>query len=782
MSRARWALLILGVAAVLAGCKAEGLLKKGDAAMRANRHGEAARFYELALEEKPDLAENPDFAERLREAQSRAAYAAGVVLADRGDWDDAVELFEKSLGIDPEFDNARRALGGVRRDGAAALYLAALDHADHGRMAEAVADLRHVLRLDPEHADVQAALASVGETDADGGRAGGLYEEGLAHAKERRWGWAAEAFRSAVAADPNHLPSRAELHRATDNLRQAEAHFESGRRLLGEKRLDEAVGALEQALGVWPYHGEAGRVLAEAKTERGRAERLLTDGSALAEQGRWDEAIAALRSCLDAYPFHQDAKSCLARANQQAAEEHAGTGERLLAEGRLEDAETAFERALAYVPDLARACEGLARADAARGDASAGQGYWGAALLSYLDAADHFDRPPYTTKVREARLRVRERIAFGVSLDVRGARAGRLRSEIEDRVLARKPASLDLVASGATYAATVDVTDFDVRSAIVRTEQRLHPYTVGREIPNPEIPRLMRELASARHDLAWARRHAVCSTCGGSGRIGCTACGGQGWVWCPTCQGNGRVTCAKCGGTGKVAGNPCPRCGGPGTHTCPTCGGRRKTCCPHCSNPSDWRGWRVCPTCAGTGERHKGGKYEVQRLEAEVRDLETALATAPHVVIEETTAEWPYVVEFHEKTGSLDATVRIAELESGQALFTDSVHGAADAQDTTIPNPNPSVGLEGDPLELPSDTQVEASLVDSTAPSIADKIFEAVTRARADAIRAHAERLGGDGRRAESVEARVDLALTLEAQHPDEAKAILAGLRGGSGR
>ena len=74
-------LLAAGAMLLAAGCKAEQLAKRGREALEAGRAAEAADYLERALAEKPKLAEDPEFAARLREARYRAAMQNGRYLA-----------------------------------------------------------------------------------------------------------------------------------------------------------------------------------------------------------------------------------------------------------------------------------------------------------------------------------------------------------------------------------------------------------------------------------------------------------------------------------------------------------------------------------------------------------------------------------------------------------------------------------------------------------------------------------------------------------------------------
>lgn len=666
--------LSLLVAVLLAGCEVEKLLERGQEALQTGRYAEAVRCFEDALAREPKLGEHPQFMSRLSRARAYAAEEAGRRLAAAGRWEEAARRFHAALAILPDLDAARRGRDRALREAARARHARALEAADRGDLAAARADLEHARTLDPSNRDVPAALASLeAPADADS-PAAAPYRDGLAHAAQQHWGEALAAFRRAVRADPNHLPARAERHRAAGQLTRArEVHAEAAR-LLRARNLDRAVAAARRALDVWPTFAEA-----EATLEQATARRA--------------EADAAHRRATEAFR-----------------------------DGRRRDAVREAEAALALFPAHAGAREVLARAVHALGREALRAGRPGAALLWFLDACAYGADPAYDRARREAEAQVRDRVTVRLGVgearsDVGAAAAARLRDGVLAALASRAPDLVHLADPGAdpppAYTANLRLRELRVRTQPVAAHPHVHAYTVAREGPNPEVVRLRRLLLVERGRLARLR---------------------QAWH------------------------RPCPVCGGTGRH------GKRPG------------GPRACPRCRGTGRCGDVDKHDLERQARRVRHLEHDLVHTPALVTEHVPAEWAYTVEDHEKTARAVAAVGVRRAD-GARLADETVERAVRHEDRTILNPNPTVGLAPDPLQFPADAALEEAALAEASPAVAERILATVTEDFEATVRAAAERFRREGKTAEAMEVRVDLAVWLQGRGKAGGKRLLADLR-----
>lgn len=173
----------------------------------------------------------------------------GNIVAARGQWDEAVQQYERAVQTSPRYAEGHNNLG------------VALSHV--GRLGEAVAQFRDALAIDPRYADAQNnwGVATIQQGDADG---------------------AMEHYRLALAINPSNAdahtnwgnalvrigrPADAERHyEEAITLRpdHADAHLNWGVALARQGKLAEAITQFRQALAINPNHAEAKEYLARA--------------------------------------------------------------------------------------------------------------------------------------------------------------------------------------------------------------------------------------------------------------------------------------------------------------------------------------------------------------------------------------------------------------------------------------------------------------------------------------------------------------------------------------
>jgi len=738
----RW--LVLCALGALVGCGPGRLIREGDEHLLAQRPAAAERSYQAALDRHPRLAEDAEFAAKLARARGLALLQAGRKLAEAKQWDAAIGRFGQAVAADPSLEEARQALGGARRQGAKAHHEKALKLADEGKLNDAIAELRHALKLDPENLDVRDALQSVEQRKRDNlSKAQRLHTQALALAGERRWGKAADALAAAIAANPNHLPARVLAARVRGRLAAAAAARAEGGRLLADRRLEQARDAYKAALAVWPVDDEANRGLQAALAQRQQAGTRYREATELAGGNRWDEAAAAAAASLQLFPYHREAEALLDRARRRAAAAHCQAASELLAKGKLAEAERACLRALDHVPDLAAAKAALARADVVRGDEAAKHGLWGSARLWYGAAEAHLAGPPQSQKLRAAQARVLARVRAGLSATVghaagvAAAASASLRAAVLRQLADRCPDVLALVEPAAQplYAATAQLVTLTVGDTLTSNERRTHHYTIAREVPNPDIPRLEHLLTGARHDLAHLRREYRRR--------------------CPLCRGTGRIPCQRCKGTGTVR-------DGDGRKPCPACAGR---------------GWAKCSRCRGTGRDTTVSRHDVRRKEREVDELEHALVAAPHTVTEHVPAQWQYTLKRYRRKGVVEVVLHVGSPATRAVLHTDRIQRHVIHYDQAIENANPGIGLRADPLQLPSAQSIGSTLLDAAAREAATQVLAACLRTREAELGAAAESLRRSGKAPEALEALVDQARVRQASDPRRAADMLRRLQ-----
>ncbi len=238
----------------------------------------------------------------------------GVILAGRGQVDEAIAQYQKAVEIKADYVEALNNLG--------------LALAQCGRLDEAIAEYQKALKIEPHSAE---ALDNLGIVLA--GR--GQVDQAVAQ------------YQKALEIKPNF----------------AEAHNSLGAALTGQGRVAEAIAHLRKALEIKPDYAEAhnnlGAALAksehvnEAMAEYQKALEIDLNfaqahsnlGFLLARRGRFDEAVAHCNKALEINPDY--------------AEAHNHLGIALAGSGGYDEAIAHFQTALKIKPDYPEARNNL---------------------------------------------------------------------------------------------------------------------------------------------------------------------------------------------------------------------------------------------------------------------------------------------------------------------------------------------------------------------------------------------------------------------------------------
>ena len=242
----------------------------------------------------------------------------GVVLAGRGQVDEAIAHYRKALEINPDYARAHNNLG--------------VALAGRGQIDEAIAHYRKALEINPDYAEAHnnlgMALAGRGQVD-----------EAIAH------------YRKALEINPDY----------------ADAHNNLGLALAGRGQVDEAMAHYRKALEIKPDYVEAHNNLGNALAGRGQVEEAI------------DHYRKALEIKPDDVDGPQQSRPGLGRARDWStrpspitgrpwksgptfAEAHINLGDALAGSGRPGEALEHYQKAL----DLASARDDRALAEAIR--------------------------------------------------------------------------------------------------------------------------------------------------------------------------------------------------------------------------------------------------------------------------------------------------------------------------------------------------------------------------------------------------------------------------------
>ncbi len=239
----------------------------------------------------------------------------GGFLFERGQTDEAMAHFQRTLELKPDYSTAHYNLGGVLRQ--------------RGLLDEAIAHFQKALEIQPIYA---TAHYNLGEALREKGQA----DKALAH------------FQRALEIQPDY----------------AEAHNALALGLLRKGQVDEAIAHLQRATEIQPDYAEAHSNLARALGQKGRVDEAIVHlqkaleiqpgqaelhnnlANVLRQKGQVREAAAHYQKALEIRPDYAMA--------------HYNLGEVLQQEGKMREAVAHYQKALEARPDFAAACNSLA--------------------------------------------------------------------------------------------------------------------------------------------------------------------------------------------------------------------------------------------------------------------------------------------------------------------------------------------------------------------------------------------------------------------------------------
>jgi hypothetical protein len=147
------------------------------------------------------------------------------------------------------------------------------------------------------------------------------------------------------------------------------------------------------------------------------------------------------------------------------------------------------------------------------------------------------------------------------------------------------------------------------------------------------------------------------------------------------------------------------------------------------------------------------------------------------VIVRNVPADWSYSVEYHEKSGVMEYTLRIVSAESGRNIASETLRRDKRYQDTTVQNANPGIGLAADPLKLPADEEIRLTLLDEASVEAANRTIAVTAAARAAQRQAESQRLMSEGHTVEAMEATADAAILKEAVAKGQGMVLVGALR-----
>lgn len=483
-------------------------------------------------------------------------------------------------------------------------------------------------------------------------RAQAAYEQGRAHQRAHAYDQAAQAYRSAMDADPTFEPPAAALRAMGPAA--GRWLFEQAGALIDEGRLARAIETLQHAQHYDPdnaaIRARLHDTLALSRERREQVEALLAQSDQAAAAGAWDEAVQHAQAAADLIPDDQTLTARVLEVRHRATDELIARGRVRMAQGELDDAAALLERAADFAPDDTPVRHALADVASSRARAAQAAGRHGAALAHYRAAAGHHPDPAARSALvnlaAQARAALLEPWVTDVHLHADDADLLRMLGDRLDHtgrgLLRHADAGLEIV---------LHDTHLDVDVQRISTRHATHSYTVIERHPNRRLDLLAAQLHHARADLHDLRRRHD--------------------IHCPHCHGAGYFVHKQW----------------------------------HKKKGKHVRVKQRCGACAGTGRLHHHlSDLRLRREASRVDSLQHQLAREPAFIEHRVPASWDYQVHTYRMTATMSTTLTLGDRDPTTLRETYTV------TDTTSDGANPAIGLHDNPLHLPSDSDVRTTL------------------------------------------------------------------------
>ena len=279
----------------------------GASTAQIGKHDEAIEFYNKSIALKPDYAV--------------AYYNMGNALKDQGKLEEAIEAYNKAISLKPDYAFAYYNMGNTLQD--------------QGKLDEAIEAYNKALSLKPDYAE---AYSNMGNALKDQGKLDK----------------AIEAHNKSISLKPDY----------------AQAHSNMGVALQDQGKLDKAIEAYNKALSLKPNYADA----------------YINMGVALKDQGKLEEAVEAYNKSISLKPDY--------------AEAYINMGVALKDQGKLDEAVEAYNKAIALKPDYAEAHKNLSLTLLNSGRLKEGldENEWRWKTKEFLSQERHFSQPLWDGK------------------------------------------------------------------------------------------------------------------------------------------------------------------------------------------------------------------------------------------------------------------------------------------------------------------------------------------------------------------------------------------------
>lgn len=742
-------------------------LREGQSLAAERRWIEAEQVLSRAVAEGPGLltARASLHNARMQLTRSRRLTEQGTARLTERAIGPSIQALTEALEIWPFNESASDVLkqANAKRELADQKLAEASDAAGRQDWEQAIALADSGLAIDQSHTGLHTVRKQFHQHGA-----ADYAEKGDALYAERRLIEAQKAYARAAELDPSLRDAQTGLRKTGSDLDQARglmvdaaAHYEA-------RVMAGTIDLLNRSLEIWPFNEDAKSLLVEAKKDQQRAGEVFADASVAAEKQDWDGAIALADQALSLDQSHPGLSEFRADLPVRAAAAWNEQGAGHLANAKLDDAHDAYAQALRFIGNDMTALSGLAAVAQAKGAALEAKGLVGAALLHYTVGRGYQDSHPVAEAWQRAMAAIHGRVGMGLGVSVGGGRGGAVGpDEVAQAVLGTLAGyHRDGLAVGQAqppYILELTIGEARIDKRRIGSTAYSYEFTTHEMRHNDEYDRIAAHLHREQRVLRdiqsdynhHASRHRSAQ------------------------QAASRMK------PGAAPQKPSPP---PPSKSSPPQDGeterqrnrrereeatRARLQAKYEREMAEYR--RAMSEYQRKEQAYQRELSNAKHIEREcdrinsklrrqsgiVSSLSRELSRTPHQIRVSIRNTWPYTVETYEKQGRLAVTAELIDTATGRAVDRVDHHADFAARDDLLLNANPGIGLNENPLRLPSDGAVRGELTEELAAASGPWAVEAAVQHRLGLLYKEIEALRKAGKTEEALESEVDAAVLL---------------------
>jgi len=407
----------------------------------------AYQEYKKTLELKPSLSKSRGFQKEFEKAKLAYYYSQYEKFYNQESWDKALEALKKVVDINPYYMDAENKLSEVKKKASLYHYQAGVELSENGKLTNASSEFKKAISFDPENVEAQDALKKLKKRTE---KAEALYKTALESKAKEQWDKALNYVCEAVITNPEILLSAYEVKSILSG--SMERHTKSVKKYLIEKQWGNATSEInlckdllskmrdtiytrKKAEGSLDFSWESVKRKSENYEKEissllstlgdyQDAENLYDEGVKSLKLDNWKDAIFKFESALAKNPNHTEARQNLEKAKKCYAETFIKKARELYKEKKFLEALRDYKRAQVLYPgyeglneEISKTKNAIATALFQKGQKFESSDKVGNALFCYIASTEYgFPLERIQYKVEELTHLINNRIAYRIGM------------------------------------------------------------------------------------------------------------------------------------------------------------------------------------------------------------------------------------------------------------------------------------------------------------------------------------------------------------------------------